>query len=774
VDDRRRKKREKRLKKKRERDRRFEDKDRAFIRLYAAAEALRSDDLDGAVRLAKKAADIDPSLIDAFSVLASASADRGDWAEATKAALVLHRLLPEEEKFLLWVMDGYLRQGKVAEARDFLAGIVEKAGRENRSIPRSLVEFLARVHGERFQALFGSGTGRRKRSPKKRAVRNGPPADKELGPLFEAPADPSPAPEVPPPAPEPPAVEFSFRFEPGPVIEAVRDRRSEDGEAFALRLAWERLHLLGEYDELLCLSDLAGVDRYAFQIGTVRRVLRQFRGRVLLADEVGLGKTIEAGMILKEYVLRGLVRTALVLVPAPLVGQWAEELESKFSLAFETTDGGGARRDPGGFWAGDRVIASIQTARRIPHLDRVTGRDWDLVVVDEAHALRNRTTANWKLVNAVRKRFLLLLTATPVQNDLDELYNLVTLLRPGTFRTPAEFRREFVDRGDPRKPRNSDRLREILRTVMVRNTRAAVDVRLPPRYAATHVVDEPEEFRAFYGGLSAFLRARIGKGGNRLAIRTLLMEAGSSPEAVGEALVRMREKEPDVPEIGGLLSACRSLGPSMKSARLVEILRAGRTAKTVVFTQFRPTLIHLARVLDAEGIPFAVFSGAMSNPDKDRAVERFREEVPVLLASESGGQGKNLQFASGLVNYDLPWNPLRIEQRIGRIHRIGQEREVFVFNLCVSGTVEEDLLRLLDEKLRMFELVVGEVGAILGNLPDDRDFAEIVTDLWASAADPEARRESFEALGDSLLDARRAYLEAKEIDQSLFAEEYEA
>ena len=113
----------------------------------------------------------------------------------------------------------------------------------------------------------------------------------------------------------------------------------------------------------------------------------------------------------------------------------------------------------------------------------------------------------------------------------------------------------------------------------------------------------------------------------------------------------------------------------------------------------------------------------MSGPEKDTAVTAFRDSVPMLLCSESGGEGRNLQFCNTLINFDIPWNPMAIEQRIGRIDRIGQAREVFVFNLATAGTIEDQVLRILDEKINMFELVVGEVGAILGALEDQQDFS---------------------------------------------------
>jgi SNF2 family DNA or RNA helicase len=159
--------------------------------------------------------------------------------------------------------------------------------------------------------------------------------------------------------------------------------------------------------------------------------------------------------------------------------------------------------------------------------------------------------------------------------------------------------------------------------------------------------------------------------------------------------------------------------------------------------------------------------------EKDLAVALFRDEVPVMLCTESGGEGRNLQFADTLVNYDLPWNPMRIEQRIGRIHRYGQRREVFVFNLCTAGSLEARILRVLDEKIRMFELVVGEVGSILGNLEEGEQFETLVLNLWLRSRDDVALEQSFEQLGETLLEAQATYLQAKELDEALFGEDFQ-
>ena len=144
-----------------------------------------------------------------------------------------------------------------------------------------------------------------------------------------------------------------------------------------------------------------------------------------------------------------------------------------------------------------------------------------------------------------------------------------------------------------------------------------------------------------------------------------------------------------------------------------------------------------------------------------------------MLCTESGGEGRNLQFADTLINFDLPWNPMKIEQRIGRIHRYGQTQDVFIFNLCTAGTLESRILKLLNDKIRMFELVVGEVGSILGNLDDGQDFESLVLQLWQKAPDDKQLDADFETLGDTLLAAQEKYLDAKNLDEALFGEDYE-
>ncbi len=551
--------------------------------------------------------------------------------------------------------------------------------------------------------------------------------------------------------------------------------RGESGPAedFFLRYDLAHASLFQTFDELLCLPHLRGVDHYWYQVETARKVLKQFRGRVLLADEVGLGKTIEAGMVLKEYLLRGMAERILILTPPALVGQWHEEMETKFGVEFMDSHDPLLHRDPALFWAHPRIIASIATARREAHARHLAQRNFDLVIVDEAHHLKNRSSKNWKFVDGLQKRFLLLLSATPIQNSLIELYNLLTLLKPGIFRTEREFRSLYVTPGNPRLPANRERLRELMRDVMVRNTRALVDVRLPPRRAATVIAEPAAEELRCYQDLSRLLRSLSEEdlAQHRMALHRLLEAAGSSPRAARASLERF--VRPELPaEWQEILGRYAGLSRSAKGDALLGLLERNPAEKKIVFVRFRESLHMLGDLLAERAIPFCSFEGSMSGTEKDAAIERFREDVPVLLSTESGGEGRNLQFCNTLINFDLPWNPQLIEQRIGRVHRIGQTREVFVFNLAAKHTVEEHILRILDEKIHMFELVVGEIQSILGEMEEEQAFANLVFKAWVAQTE-EDRRSAFARIGEQLVAARQEYEAAKALDEEVFGEEFE-
>lgn len=552
-----------------------------------------------------------------------------------------------------------------------------------------------------------------------------------------------------------------FREEGLPLLTAS----SSLGESRML-IDYAYLTVQSDYDDLLCLNAIAGVEKYWYQTETVKRVLKHFRGRVLLADEVGLGKTIEAGMLIKEYVMRGMVKNVLILTPAPLVSQWKEEMQAKFGMEFATSDDPSLMKDPADFWSQRFIIASINTAKSGKNMSAVCEQFYDLVLVDEAHHLRNRTTLSWKLVNQIKKRFIFLLTATPVQNNLIELFNLITLLNPGQFKTEKEFKREYVKKGSFRESADREKLRGLLRDVMIRNTRSAIDLKLPKRFATTIRLEPTGAEREIYRLINEQLR---NGGFKRQTANLLLRMAESSPFALRQSLLNM-----GLSNIKEITDAVEGLTDICKGSSLMELLRKNREGKKIIFTQFVKSMDYIMDLLVRHGVPHVAFRGDMSLKGKDAAIAMFKEDVPVLVSTESGGEGRNLQFCNAIINFDLPWNPMRIEQRIGRLHRIGQKNDVFIFNLAVKETIEDYILDILDSKINMFEMVIGEIEPILGHLGEDADFEDIITGIWMNSSDNEGVRAGFEQLGDNLVKAKGEYLKSKMLDNEIFGEDYEA
>ncbi|MEX2290468.1 MAG: SNF2-related protein [Mycobacteriales bacterium] len=500
---------------------------------------------------------------------------------------------------------------------------------------------------------------------------------------------------------------------------------------------------------------------FPHQLQAAQSALRRMRGRAILADEVGLGKTIEAGLVLSELRLRGLADRSLVVVPAGLVEQWCEELDRKFGLPTTVAAGGSWPSSP------DRpvVVASLAAARRDPLRAALTDQPWDLVVVDEAHRVKSPRSASGRLARALRARYLLLLTATPVENRLDELFELISLVAPGLLGTPAEFRARHG--GGEGLPRDIAGLQARTREVMVRHRRSEVAVSLPQRLAETVRVPADEQEQTLYDDIVTRVRveAREAPPSRRLALRTVAQLAGSSPAAVAPTLARLGWDD---------LARCASdVTSTQKSRVLLGLLRRhlDRGEKVVVFTAYRQTLALLEDALAEAGVPAAVYHGALSRQEKERAVTAFRDEVPVLLTTEAAGEGRNLQFCHVMVNVDLPWNPMRIEQRLGRLHRIGQESDVVLTNLVGRGTIEEHILTVLESKINLFELVVGELDMILGRVTDDFDFESAIFSSYVEAADDADFDRRVSALGDDLARARAGYLAGRERLDSLVGEQ---
>lgn len=506
------------------------------------------------------------------------------------------------------------------------------------------------------------------------------------------------------------------------------------------------------FDTLLSVPQLT-FEPFDYQHETASTVLRRMRGRAILADEVGLGKTIEAGLIAAELRLRGLANRTLVIVPAGLVEQWRDELERKFGLATAVLTGKDHVPDQPGNQP--VLLVSLATARRDPLKTKLTGISWDLVIADEAHRLRSPRSASGRLIRAVTARFLLLLTATPVENRLQDLYEMVSLVAPGLLGTPAQFRsRHAATGGDVSNPGNLTELRARTRQVMVRHRRSEVALRLPQRLAETVLVTSGTAEQDMYAELAERIRveAKEASAGRRLTLRSVARLAGSLPAAAAPTLAKLGWTD--------LAAAAKAITEPAKVRWLIARLEkhAARGEKVLVFTAFRQTLDAVAESIRLAGIDAAIYHGSLTRANKERAISEFRDEKPVLVSTESAGEGRNLQFCHVMINLDLPWNPMQIEQRLGRLHRVGQTHDVVLTNLACRGTIEERVLHVLETKINMFELVVGELDMILGRIDEDFDFEQAVFDAFTTSADDAAFAHRMDQLGDDLASARTAYL----------------
>jgi SNF2 family DNA or RNA helicase len=566
---------------------------------------------------------------------------------------------------------------------------------------------------------------------------------------------PTSVPETPPPAVELPEAWQALlgRLAAGEAVDPTVSDLVDDAVE-----VWRR----PGFDTLLSLGRLA-FEPFDYQRQTAIVVLRRMRGRAVLADEVGLGKTIEAGLILSELRLRGLADRTLVVVPAGLVEQWREELERKFALP--TTD---ATTFTAQGLGPDRpfVVASLAAARREPLRSLLTAEPWDAVVGDEAHRLRNPRSASGKLARQLTSRYLLLLTATPVENKLEDLHALLSLAAPGLLGTAAEFRAAYGS-GGADLVRDAAGLRSKTREVMVRHRRSEVALRLPPRIAETVLVAPGAEEARFYADLATKIRTATQTGresGKRqgaeslMRLRTAARLAGSLPAAAAPTLRKMGW--------AGLAEQAAAIAWPAKLDELIALLlRHSREGeKVLVFTAFRQTLDRLVpRVADA-GLQAAVYHGSLSRAAKEAAIGAFRDDpdTSVLLSTESAGEGRNLQFCHIMVNVDLPWNPMQIEQRLGRLHRIGQPRDVLLTNLVSRGTIEQRILHVLEAKINMFELVVGELDMILGRVDEEFDFEASVFDAFADARDDAQFERRMDEIGDRMVAARSAYLRTRD------------
>lgn len=426
-------------------------------------------------------------------------------------------------------------------------------------------------------------------------------------------------------------------------------------------------------------------------------------GKAILADEVGLGKTIEAGLILKEYLIRGLVKRALILAPASLINQWIEELNIKFHIPAV------AYKKNCPIERYDVLIMSMDTAKKSPHRERIYEQDYDMIIIDEAHKLKNNKTQIYEFVQGLKKKFCLLLTATPIQNDIFELYYLISLLKPGHLGNYDTFQSAFS--ASKHDLEHDDYLKELVNQVMVRNRREDTGIDWTNRRVQIVPITFTDEEREVYEMLGNLQNT------GSFSLITLQKEMCSSKEATALTLTNMLDDHVQPQEIEAIITKLMTLEVNSKAEKALEIVKQAND-KVIIFTEYRATQIYLQWYLHSNGISSVLFNGKFNKSKRDYMKHLFKERAQVLIATEAGGEGINLQFCHHVINYDLPWNPMKLEQRIGRVHRLGQEHDVHIYNLAIENTIEEKILQLLHTKIDVFEKVVGDLDAILTNFKE--------------------------------------------------------
>jgi superfamily II DNA or RNA helicase len=610
------------------------------------------------------------------------------------------------------------------------------------------------------------------------------------------------------------------------------------GQATALtrfhqRIAAERLTARGGSgtSRLTPALTSSAVDLNPHQIEAAAFALASLpTGGAILADEVGLGKTVEAGLVLAQLAAEGKTRIA-ILVPASLRAQWRDELRSKFGLESDVVDGDsvraaekhGLKTNP--FDTGGIVICSHPfAAMRANELERVP---WDLAIIDEAHRLRNAYRRDHRTGQALRKGLRkcpkLLLTATPLQNDLMEILGLTAFIDDALLGNEESFRLQYAT-GELTEEKAAD-LQARLAPVVIRTLRRQVREYVKYTARRSYVEDFaptaqeqtlydrvseylrrddayaiPQARRALFilvyrkilasssFALAATLERLAGSleaklaGAECSAAADLLLEmdgfeeeaeelfddAALAPRPKGSTAVKKMREELD--ELLACARLAREIKVNAKGDALVRGLdrcftvakACGWPDKAVVFTEFRRTQDYLEKVLTAKGYTVTCLSGDVSGTDKRAAlVEEFRNKTQILVMTEAGAEGLNLQFCNLVVNYDLPWNPQRVEQRIGRCHRYGQQRDVLVLNfLNRQNAADARLFELLSQKLALFDGVFGSSDDILGALGSGIDFEKRVLDIYQSCRSSDEIDQAFRKLQSELDERINARLSA--------------
>lgn len=544
----------------------------------------------------------------------------------------------------------------------------------------------------------------------------------------------------------------------------------------------------------LLTSLASGVIPLPHQLHVLNRVMSTNNIRYILADEVGLGKTIEAGMVIKELKARGLVRRTLVVCPTGLVTQWSAEMQEKFHEKFQVilpSDYDTIRRltdsdDVYGQY--DQVISPMDsikplekragwTEERVEQYNQeriysIINSGWDLIIIDEAHRVAGSSgeVARYKLGYLLSQAspYLLLLTATPHNGKTEPFLRLVRLLDEDAF------------------PNAKSVVKEQVAPFLIRTEkREAIDNNgnLLFKNRVTHLVeltwDERHTYqRQLYEMVTSYVSKTYNKAlRNRkknmcLIFLLIIMQrmVTSSTAAIRQSLERRLEilktqntklgslteedlaeldiedgvkdalhamsldVEKEISELENIIAVAKQAEfqhPDVKVETLENtidtLLNADRNQKIIIFTEFVATQEYLQRLLTAMGYSVTILNGRMSIEERNEALREFRDNTNVFISTDAGGEGLNLQFSNIIINYDLPWNPMKIEQRCGRVDRIGQTRDVQIFNFIVTDTIENRVREVLEEKLSVIlkEMGVDKYSDVLDSEVAEVDFTDV-------------------------------------------------
>jgi len=528
----------------------------------------------------------------------------------------------------------------------------------------------------------------------------------------------------------------SFSNEDLSLFEKLENKEFESQEILDLKVRAEEITSDSEINDLISYNLIKHNLSYKlpYQVEGAIRILRDLNGSALLADEVGLGKTITSGLVLKECIVRGFVKKALILTPPSLVNQWFHELRDKFDLDFKIIE---KESD----W--DNVSFALASIDRVKIFDKERGdfkhhkaheMSWDLLMVDEAHKLKEKNTIRWRFVDRIHKKRFLLLTATPFQNDLFELYNLLHLLKKGHLGTIKEFRKKFLQQGNKRKPLNPKELKAKLDEVMIRRRRNETGINYMKRIPKIIPVELTSKEREIYNKTCELLKEQYFSASGsqingRLIVFALLPKVTSSSKSAIESLERISKDEKYHFKTRNfakeILEDYKGLEVDSKMKTLLNLidqrLKEAPEEKILIYSKHPTTVDYMIEKLAPYNLKITQFRGGLSREEKHEKILEFKKNAQIMICTDAGAEGLNLQFCHTLINYDLPWNPMSVEQRIGRVDRIGQQKDMEIYSLATKDTMEEYVVDLIINKMCCVGLVIGELPIILFNLGLDEE-----------------------------------------------------